>query len=127
MLVSVMDERETTMKVVQFPGTVTSISALTEERLHCDNIAYDGTYGISRNNASLGFVPAFRDSDTGRVELARFASGRLAPMHLLEGLPSEWAVGRTSDGRICAVKASIVAGFIRNGLFYTREQAAGIR
>ena len=127
MLISVMDERETTMKVVQFPTATPAVSALTNEHLLRDNVAYDGTYGISRNNGSLGFVPAFRDSDTGRVEIARFSSGRPAPMHLLEGLPSEWAVGRTSDGRICAVKASIVAGFIRNGVFYTREQAAAIR
>ena len=98
--------------------------ALDLDGLKYQNVTFDGTYGVSRNNSSLGFMPAFRDDETGRVEIARFANGRPAPMHLLEGLPAEWAVGRGIDGSICAVKASIVAGFLRHGLFYTREQAA---
>ena len=101
--------------------------ALDLNQLTRENLAFDGTYGVSRNNRSLGFAPAFRDTETGRVEIARFANGRPAPMHLLEGLPQEWAVGHGGDGRICAVKASIVAGFLHGGLFYTREQAAAAR
>lgn len=98
---------------------------LTDERLRRENLAFAGTRGVSANNWAFGFVPAFRDTDTGRVEIARLANGRPAPMHIIEGLPTDWAAARV-DGRVCALKASIVAGFLRNGVFYTREEAAAI-
>ena len=108
-------------------SSVANPVALDAIQLRRENVAFDGTYGISRNNGCLGFIPAFCDTETGRVEVARFANGRPAPMHLLEGLPQEWAVGRGIDGRICAVKHTVIAGFLRGGLFYTREQAAKAR
>jgi hypothetical protein len=48
----------------------------------------------------------------------------LAPIHLLCGLPDEWVVTRDSAGCVSSVKASVVAGFLRDGRFYTRQQAA---
>jgi hypothetical protein len=48
----------------------------------------------------------------------------LAPIHLLSGLPPEWVVTRDAAGGVSAVKPSIVAGFLRDGRFYTREEAA---
>jgi hypothetical protein len=39
-------------------------------------------------------------------------------------LPDHLILARGPSGRAVAVKASIVAGFIRWGLFYTRDQAA---
>jgi hypothetical protein len=48
----------------------------------------------------------------------------LAPIHLLCGLPAEWVVSRDAAGGVSAVKPSIVAGFLRDGRFYTREEAA---
>ena len=99
---------------------------LTEECLRRENLAFAGTRGVSVNNRSLGFLPAFRDNDTGRVEIARLANGRPATMHVIEGLPHEWAVARI-DNRVCAVKSSVVAGFVRDGVFYTREEAAAMR
>ena len=45
-------------------------------------------------------------------------------MHLLDGLPEEWVVQRDTTGRVSAIKDTVIAGFLRNGLFYTREQAA---
>ena len=73
---------------------------------------------------SSGFRPAFYDRATDHAALARFADGRPAPMHLLDGLPDEWVVERDAAGRVRAIKESVIAGFIRNGWFYTREQAA---
>jgi hypothetical protein len=61
---------------------------------------------------------------TRQAELSRFADGRPAPMHLLEGLPDLWVVERDTQGRVSALKDTVIAGFIRGGLFYTREQAA---
>lgn len=97
---------------------------LTTQTLRQQTIAFRGTGGISEENGSEGFVPAFLDTLTGTVHLARFADGRPAPMHLLEGLPQILVEARDVAGRVTAVKASVIAGFVRSGRFYTREQAA---
>ena len=97
---------------------------LTSECLRKENLAYDGTGGVSAGNRTTGFIPAFRDNATGRVEPSRLADGALAPMHLLAGLPREWMVTRGDSNEVLAVKATVVAGFLHAGSFYTRDQAA---
>jgi hypothetical protein len=97
---------------------------LTTETLRKQNLAFVGTGGVSEENRSSGFRPAFFDLASGRAALARFADGRPAPMHLLDGLPDEWVVERDAAGRVRAIKDSVIAGFVRDGRFYTREQAA---
>ena len=96
----------------------------TYERLREENEAYAGTGGISENNCAQRFLPAFQDSDSGQVELARQADGSQAPMHLLFCLPDEWVTERDDKGQILALKESVIAGFVRDGEFYTREEAA---
>ena len=96
----------------------------TYQHLRAENEEYAGTGGVSENNSGARFVPAFRDESTGRVELARLENGKMAPMHLLCGLPGEWVTGRDAAGQIVALKDSIIAGFLRDGCFYTREEAA---
>lgn len=97
---------------------------LTTETLRKQNLAFVGSGGVSEENGSAGFLPAFYDCATGRAVLARFADGRPAPMHLLDGLPDEWVAERDAAGRVSAIKNSVIAGFVRDGFFYTREQAA---
>lgn len=97
---------------------------MTRETLRQENLAFVGTGGVSEANHRRGFVPAFYDVATGRAEIARFADGRPAPMHLLDGLPEEWVVERAPDGRVLAIKATVISGFIRGDYFYTRDQAA---
>jgi hypothetical protein len=94
------------------------------QSLRQQNAVHAGTGGVSRKNRSLGFRPAFLDFDTQTIYLSRFADGRPAPFHLLDGLPNEIVVDRTLCGRVAAVKASVIAGFVRDGFFFTREQAA---
>ncbi|MEJ2088040.1 MAG: hypothetical protein P8Y69_06125 [Gammaproteobacteria bacterium] len=96
----------------------------TYERLRAENEAFAGTAGVSQNNSQARFVPAFRDTDSGRVEIARLANGEPAPMHLLCGLPDDWVTGRDENGRIVAILDTVIAGFVRDGVFYTREEAA---
>lgn len=98
--------------------------ALTPEILECTSQSFAGTYGISQENHRLGFTPGFRDEETGAVYTSRWSDGTPAPFHALDGLPDHLILARGPTGRVVAVKASIVAGFIRWGLFYTREQAA---
>lgn len=97
---------------------------LTTRTLRRQNQMFRGTGGVSAENRTLGFVPAFRDTQTGEVYRACFADGRPAPMHLLDGLPPTVVASRDSTGRVIALKSSVQAGFLRAERFYTREQAA---
>ena len=97
---------------------------LTTRTLRRQNQVFRGTGGVSAENRTLGFVPAFRDTQTGAVYRACFADGRPAPMHLLDGLPSAVVASRDPTGRVTALKSSVQAGFLRAERFYTREQAA---
>lgn len=97
---------------------------MSERRLRVENLAFSGTGGVSQNNARAGFVPAFRDEATGRVEIARFDDGAPATLHVLCGVPDEWIRERDAGGRATALIDTVVAGFVREGVFYTREEAA---
>jgi hypothetical protein len=97
---------------------------LTTETLRAENRRYRDSSGISPNNRCAGFAPAFCDCETGRTELSRFAGGLPAPCHLIDGLPNDWVVKRDTVGHTVAIKTSVIAGFVRDGRFYTREQAA---
>ena len=97
---------------------------MTGENLRKENLAYGGTGGVSGENRAAGFIPAFCDTATGRVEPSRLGDGTPAPMHLLGGLPREWVVTRGDGNEVLAVKATVVAGFLHAGEFYTRDQAA---
>lgn len=97
---------------------------MTVSVLRQENVLFRASGGVSEENRSYGFRPAFRDSDTGTVYPSCFANGQPAPFHLLDGLPEDVVVNRNTRGSISAVKKSIVSGFVRDGRFYTREQAA---
>lgn len=72
----------------------------------------------------LGFRPAYLDCATCCVYLSRYRDGRIAPFHLLEGLPEHLVAARGEDGHVAATKPGLMAGFARNGFFYTRAAAA---
>ena len=97
---------------------------MTHDILRMQNHEFKGTGGMSRGNRSQGFVPAFRDSCTDTVYLSRFADGRIAPIHMLDGLPSKLVIRKTSSGRVIEVSDSVISGFLRSDRFYTRAQAA---
>ena len=97
---------------------------LTQELLREENVRHLGTGGRSEENAGLGFHPAFYDFATQKIYASRFADGRPAPCHLLDGLPDEVVVDRATSGRVVAIKATVISGFVRNGYFYTRTDAA---
>ena len=89
----------------------TQPQATIKNRLVQENYQYIDTGGISENNRSQGFVPAFLDSNTGNIYRSRFANGLPAPIHMLSGLPH-------------TIKNSVVSGFLLEKTFYTREEAA---
>ena len=96
---------------------------LTEQRLKHENRRHRAA-GVSAGNRSLGFQPAFMDRETRAIYFSRFADGRLAPCNMLDGLPREMVLSRRPCGRVAAVKPSLVSGYVRDGRFYTREEAA---
>jgi hypothetical protein len=94
--------------------------------LQTQNRRFKATGGVSAENRVQGFWPAFVNTRTGEVYLSRFGDGRLAPIHLLDGLPASTVLRRTASGRVTAVHGWITAGFVRDGWFFTREQAAAV-
>lgn len=88
-----------------------------------ENRAFAGTGGVSSANRHLGLRPGFIDRDSGRIFLSRFADGRVAGFHLLDGLPAE-LTEREPNGRVRSAKASITSGFVLDDRFYTRDEAA---
>ena len=89
-----------------------------------ENRRYSGTGGVSEENREEGFRPAFQDLETGKIYLSRTRDGRCASLHLLDGLDDEVVIARCPQGRVTAIKQSVVAGFIRCEEFFTRDQAA---
>lgn len=98
--------------------------AFSKTVLQRQNLRFRGTGGRSQENRGHGFCPAFMDTDTGAIYVSCFADGRLAPFHLIDGLPDVLIVARFSSGRVAALKASVLSGFVRAGRFYTRDEAA---
>jgi hypothetical protein len=97
---------------------------MTIQLLKQENDQHAATGGRSQDNSGLGFHPAFLDTATCAIYLSRFADGRAAPFHLLDGLPDEVVLVRSVAGRVVAAKGTLVCGFERNGFFYTRAAAA---
>lgn len=98
--------------------------AMTLSTLEGQNRQFVGTKGVSQGNRAQGFVPGFLDQETGCIYVACRADGSPVPFHLLDGLPENLVLARSSSGQVVAVKATVIAGFVRNGCFYTRQQAA---
>ncbi len=96
---------------------------ITVKRLQQQSIARSLARRRGERNAALRFQAAFLDFGTQTIYPSRHANGQLAPYHILEGLPDRLIVDRTADGRVVAVKASLIEGYVRNGFFYTRTSA----
>jgi hypothetical protein len=97
---------------------------LSAHRLTEENQVHADTGGRSEDTCGLGFKPAFLDFATQTIYPSCFANGLPAPFHLLDGLPDDVVVDRTSSGRVVSAKATLISGFVRNGFFYTRTAAA---
>ena len=117
-------ENQFALEVVKLiTGSSNKAFTMDRQSLLDQNETFNGTMGVSIKNKSVGFVPAFRDDATGRVELARFRSGEIAPMHLIVGLPAEWALSFDADGAVASIKNTVIAGFVCEGKFFTRDEA----
>ncbi|NKN33403.1 dihydroorotase [Marichromatium bheemlicum] len=98
-------------------------NGLTALSLHDENVRFAATPGVSEHNRSANFVPGYLNSHSGEWVLSRFRDGTPAPVHVLDGLPPTWVARRDAAGNVVQTRPGIISGFIRNGLFYTREEA----
>ena len=98
--------------------------SLTPQCLQQETVEFRGTGGISTENSGCGFCAAFIDTATDKTVVSCFADGRPAPVHVLDGLPNDWISERDASGTVVAVIDTVVPGFLKDGRFYTREQAA---
>ena len=96
----------------------------SKQYLLLEAAAFRGSGGVSAENQSFGFKPAFLDTATGITYLASFVDGRPAPFHILDGMPDELVLARDRRGAVSRVVGTVVAGFLKGGVFYTREEAA---
>lgn len=97
---------------------------LCERELQAQNDTFSGSGGVSQHNHQAGFMPAYKNTLTGEAVISCFADGTPAPVHLLEGLPDAWVASRDEHGCVRRALDSVIAGFLRNGNFFTREAAA---
>ncbi len=103
-------------------ATIT-IKSFSQDALVSESEQYHGTGGTSQGNDEFGFIPAFCDTANNIVYLSRSADGQLAKVHLLDGMPEHLIVSRDKN-RVTAVEKSVVAGFVLNQVFFTRDEAA---
>jgi hypothetical protein len=96
---------------------------LCQCELDSQNSEFAGTPGVSQHNRAAGFVPAYCNHADGQVVASRFADGRPAPIHVLEGVPDHWVEYRDADGGSIRLKPTVEAGFIRDGRFFSRAAA----
>lgn len=114
---AVGNEQQDHERVRRMRGVLTDMSLRDENRL------YANTRGVSQNNRGLGFRPGYLNRRSGEWTLSRFSDGSLAPVHLLDGLPDTWVRARDAGGKVTEVRPEIISGFVRDGRFYTREEA----
>ena len=84
-----------------------------------------GMLRIGVHHVSFGFLPAFRDLETGETHLSTNTDGSLAPVHLLDGIPEGWVLERDTEGRVIALRESVIAGYLRGERFFTYRQVQG--
>ena len=109
---------------MKYPDTWNRQQPVNEDVLAQENRQYTGTGGVSAGNRAQGFIPAFLDTETGDIYRSRFPNGHPAPVHLLAGLPDELFAGNSKPNGRRVIKCTVISGFILDGTFYSREEAA---
>lgn len=97
---------------------------MENRRLAIQASDYPGARSVPHHVADAGLTPAFLDKRTGRIEIARTRVGLPASTHVIDWLPREWAKSVTDKGRVSSLRPEIISGYIRDGIFYTREEIA---
>jgi hypothetical protein len=78
--------------------------------------------GAQKELGPIGIYPAFKDMNSGETHLSVRPDGSIASIHLLEGLPDHWIIARNPHGRVTALKDTVVAGYFRDGHFFSYSE-----
>ena len=78
-----------------------------------------GASSTSTEISQSDFIPAYYDTETDTVYLSRFSDGRVAPVHVLDGIPRQLLHQGDTD----ELSGKVIVGFVFNDRFYTRGQA----
>ncbi|MCW9012747.1 MAG: hypothetical protein OQL06_03115 [Gammaproteobacteria bacterium] len=84
--------------------------------------AYDQMSSTIFGAAGFGFMPAFMDLHNKETHLAAYEDGMPSVVHILDGLPDYWISERDELGKAVSLKSGVIAGFMRNGCFYTLNE-----
>lgn len=93
---------------------------------HHQAVRQQGVYhqfnGVVFSDISFGFMPAFKSLKDQQIHLSIDQDGDLSVMHLFDGLPDYWIKEKDDLGMALTLKDEIIAGFMRNGEFYTLSE-----
>ena len=103
----------------------TASAACTADDLVADSESHRGTGGVSEENGGFGFRPAFLDAGESCTARAFRTALRRPSIFSTVRLKNWWRVANEC-GRVAAVKAFLISGFVRFGRFYTRDEAAAV-
>lgn len=92
------------------------VVSFTASAMVADEPSWRGSSALA-----AGFLSAFRHQQSGEVRLCQFSDGTLAPMHVLDQLPTHWVSERDRDGRPTALITGIEAGYLRGESFWTLD------
>lgn len=115
-------EQRSSASFTTLSNVLATASNQCRKRLSDENKLFAGTMGISQNNFEYGFCPAFRNEKTKQVLLSRTANGKVSPVHMLDGLPNDWFCQNKQGNQARVLLDEITSGFVRQGVFYTREE-----
>ncbi len=82
---------------------------------------------LGMTELGFGFLPAFQDPFSGETHLSTYADGRIAAVHLLDGVPAHWVDEWDEQGRPISLQDGIVAGFMRHHRFCTYRELTAHR
>ncbi len=92
---------------------------MTSEHVAQQHKVYGEMPGVGFGHLCAGFVPAFRDEDTGEVHLSVNPDGQVAIVHVIDQLPLEWINEWDGQGRAISLRGTVTPGFLRGESFYT--------
>ena len=95
---------------------------MSQSQLSEQQGAYEKLGSTVFGDAGFGFMPAFMDLDNEETHLAAFENGMPSVVHILDGLPDYWISERDEQGKAVSLRTGVIAGFMRNGSFYTLSE-----
>jgi len=114
---------DATMSALQISKAARERGEKTLGTLASEVIKFRGKGGVATEVKGLGLKPAFRHEKTGEIFKSLNEEGKESNIHLLEGIPEKYVTERHADGDVIAVSPEIESGFIKDGKFYTRNDA----